>query len=123
MIVNDTVVVVVVMVVVVVAAIVLNINSGSSSNSSGGSSSSRPCLHVPVVEGIGGKAATQYPSGDRQQTGEALTHERDTVEPPAACTSETAPALSGLMLSGTTSTVVSVLPMPPTVNSTMTSND
>ena len=109
------VVVVVVVAAIVVVLVVLSTNSGSS-NSSGGSSSSRPCLHVPVVEGIEGKAATQYPSGDRQQTGEALTHERDTVEPPAACTSETAPALSGLMLSGTTSTVVSVLPMPPTVN-------
>ena len=79
------------------------------------SRSTRLCLHVPIVEGIDGKAATRYPSGDRQQTGEALTHEREAVEPPAACTSETAPARSGLMLSGTTSKVVSILPMPPTV--------
>ena len=58
---------------------------------------------MPVVEGTADKATTQYPSGDRQQLGEALKRERVTLEPPAACTSEAAPAHSGLCLSHHTS--------------------
>ena len=39
---------------------------------------------MPVVEGTADKAATQYPSGDKKQLGEALTHESVPVEPAAA---------------------------------------
>ena len=39
---------------------------------------------MPVVEGTADKTATQYPSGDRKQLGEALTHESVPVEPAAA---------------------------------------
>ena len=58
---------------------------------------------MPVVQCTKDEAGTQYPSGDSpKKTGEALTQERVSLKPPAACTSETAPAHSGLGLSWTT---------------------